>query len=176
VRAESARLEVVARVPLARSPAQLPLQVTPPVAPPQTMGVLPLAAMAMAEDRRPARGQKMLPLPIAAGPELGIGPAGPDPVNRPALVRHSVMGPRADPVTGPEAEDRLALDRAAASGFEPVAGTVDQPTPVPPPVLAFGTLVEHQLAPVQTAAVGPAAESGTVAGLETGAGAATAFG
>ena len=176
VRAESARLEVVARVPLARSPAQLPLQVTPPVAPPQTMGVLPLAAMAMAmaEDRRLARGQKMLPLPIAAGPELGIEPAGPDPVNRPALVRHSVMGPRADPVTGPEAEDRLALDRAAASGFEPVAGTVDQPTPVPPPLLAFGTLVEHQLAPVQTAAVGPAAESGTVAGLEPGA--ATAFG
>jgi len=142
------------------------------------MEVPPLAAMAiaMAEDRRPAQGPKMLPLPIVAGPALGVEPAGPDPVNRPALVRHSVMGPRADPVTGPEAEDRLTLDRAAASGFEPVAGTVDQPTLVPPQVLAFGTLVERQLAPVQTAAVGSAAESGAVAGLETGAGAAAAFG
>ena len=99
---------------------------------------------------------------VVAGLGVGVGQAEPDPANRPALAPHSVAGSVTDSVVG----DRLALDQSAASGFGPEAGAgaeaVDQPVLAPPLMLAFGTLVGGQLAPVQTAA-----EAGAVAGSAT---------
>ena len=118
----------------------------------------------MEPEREPAQGRMKSRLWVVAG--LGVEQAEPDPANRPALAPHSVAGSVTDSVVG----DRLALDQSAASGFGPEAeagaeagaGAVDQPVLAPPLMLAFGTLVGGQLAPVQTAA-----EAGAVAGSAT---------
>ena len=136
----------------------------PPVAPRQTLRGQPLAAKSMEQEREPAQGRMKSRLWVVAGlgVGVGVGQAEPDPANRPALAPHSVAGS----VVG----DRLALDQSAAPGFGPEAeaeagagaGAVDQPVLAPPLMLAFGTLVGGQLAPVQTAA-----EAGAVAGSAT---------
>ena len=124
------------------------------------------AAMLMGQGR--ARGLTMLPLQTAAGP--GFEQAAPDPVNRPEPARNSEAG------TVPEVGDPPAVGRLTAMALEPEpepepeAVAVGPPALARPPVLAFGTSVEGQLAPVQTgAAVGREAEAEAALALELAA-------
>jgi hypothetical protein len=111
-----------------------------------------------------AQGLTTILLQTAAGP--GLEQAAPDQANRPEPARNSEAG------TVPEVGDPLAVGRRAAIALEPEpeAVAVGQPALARPPVLAFGTSVEGQLAPVQTGtAVGREAEAEAALALELAA-------